>query len=636
MSERYSKIFSLKENLYSKDSPVVIKAGALLKDNETSWLIAQLKLHSITEKVIKFVKVKITPLDSVNRPLDTPLFFEYLDLNVVRGNDFGTQAPIKISNTAARGFDAEISEVGFVDNSVWCNENQPKFYLPHQESISAILKDDFAQKGYGFKFGKSANYVAVEENDVWCCACGEINRKEETHCYRCNSALTDLKETDSETLKIEGMYGCALELLKSKDLKDLETARALLEKIKDKKDVSSLVEEYNRSIAKIQDNLNAKKSKKKKKITLISILAAAVIILPILGYFVGYPMIARATGNYKVYIDMYNISDFKVPKNAKEIKENAFYGCESLKSVTIPDGVEKIGDNAFLECSNLEKITIGTGVKSIGVNVFGDCPNLHSLYITDIAPWCNVTYETSQTYMSNPFCQVKNVYINDRLTTEIEIPHGVTSIIDDAFLGCYAFTCVKIPSSVATIGEGAFRNCWNLKEVTIEYGVREIKASAFGGCESLESITIPDSVITLGDYAFSGCENLENITIPNSVTAMGYAVLSHCTSLKSVVIGNSVTSIGKYAFSSCESLTSIVIPDSVTSIGSSAFSSCESLTSIVIPNSVTSIGEYAFCYFSLDDVYYTGSKEEWEAIDIGKSNSALTSATIHYNYVPKS
>jgi len=35
MSERYSKLFAFPENLYAAGSPVVIAAGALLKDNQT-------------------------------------------------------------------------------------------------------------------------------------------------------------------------------------------------------------------------------------------------------------------------------------------------------------------------------------------------------------------------------------------------------------------------------------------------------------------------------------------------------------------------------------------------------------------------------------------------------------------------
>ena len=121
----------------------------------------------------------------------------------------------------------------------------------------------------------------------------------------------------------------------------------------------------------------------------------------------------------------------------------------------------------------------------------------------------------------------------------------------------------------------------------------------------LTSITIPENITSIGRCAFSGCDGLTNITIPDSVT-----------------------SIGSAAFENCSGLTSIVIPDSVTSIDHWAFQYCTGLTSATIGNGVKSISRYAFwdCA-SLKDIYFNGTKDEWDAIK--KIDSGIKNCTIH-------
>lgn len=76
----------------------------------------------------------------------------------------------------------------------------------------------------------------------------------------------------------------------------------------------------------------------------------------------------------------------------------------------------------------------------------------------------------------------------------------------------------------------------------------------------------------------------------------------------------------------------ITIPNNINIIGWSAFADCEDLKSIHIPKSVISINELAFdnCY-NLTDIYYEGSKEDWDKIEIEENNEPLFDANIHYN-----
>ena len=121
---------------------------------------------------------------------------------------------------------------------------------------------------------------------------------------------------------------------------------------------------------------------------------------------------------------------------------------------------------------------------------------------------------------------------------------------------------------------------------------------------------------------------IRSVVIESGVTSIGYSAFSRCSNLTSVEIPDSVTSIGDYAFSDCSSLASIAIPDSITSIGQGAFSGCSRLTSITIPDSVKSIGNSAFYGSNLTDVYYGGSRTEWNEILIGGDNDQLTGANI--------
>ena len=79
--------------------------------------------------------------------------------------------------------------------------------------------------------------------------------------------------------------------------------------------------------------------------------------------------------------------------------------------------------------------------------------------------------------------------------------------------------------------------------------------------------------------------------------------------IKKIVIEPGIDNITAYAFSYATELESIVIPSSVTRIGRGAFEACD----------------------KLKDVYYDGSKAQWQQIDIETANNeALFKAAMHY------
>lgn len=281
-----------------------------------------------------------------------------------------------------------------------------------------------------------------------------------------------------------------------------------------------------------------------------------------------------------------------IENGVTSISENAFQNCAGLENISIPQSVTQIGSGAFENCTGLQNIILPNNLRQIEDKTFSGCTNLNNIKIPSSVSGIN----------TSAFSNCSNI-------KNITIPDGVISIGDNVFENCGKLTDVIIPDSVTTIGNGVFKNCSSLTNVTISDSITNISEDTFSECDSITSVTIPDGVTRIGSSAFYSCDNLKEVTMPNSVTG-----------------------IGDSAFWDCDSLTRITIPNSVTDIGNSAFADCDSLTEIMIPDSVTDIGHYAFNYCSnLTDVYYSGTEADWAAISIGTSNSALNSATIHYN-----
>lgn len=328
------------------------------------------------------------------------------------------------------------------------------------------------------------------------------------------------------------------------------------------------------------------------------------------------------TFNTDYYLRGKLLTNLQIPKGIKEIKDYAFHGCKSIKSVNIPEGVESIGYGAFMRCYNIESINMPNTLKTIGDVAFASCTGLES----------------------------------------INLPDSVTSIGRGAFDSCALLSRVTLGKNLQSIGENAFSWCYSLFEVcnksslSIEKGSAsngsvglfaklittnpsksnlkkvgdytfyispdeayllfyegqdinlilpdigqqyEINALAFANIGNralpdIESVVIPKSVTHIGHTAFYNCSKLKNVEIRAQIKSIENNTFVNCGALEEIRLPDSVTNIGESAFSSCWSLKSINIPDGVTKIGDDAFSACMALTSITIPSSVTELGKCAF------------------------------------------
>lgn len=197
MSDRFERILSLDKELWCKDSPVLIKKGALLKDTYTNKYLVQLKFLNLCSKTVIGLTLKVIYHDKINEK-SGETEFTYTDLKAGKGAYFGDNKPLYIPNENARDFEFIVTKVVFDDNSQWNNENKfieiGETKVSAEEKIIEQLKRDLNTYENISMPGFSNNY--------WYCVCGQFNINGEDECCRCKRNKEELKKvSDINTLK---------------------------------------------------------------------------------------------------------------------------------------------------------------------------------------------------------------------------------------------------------------------------------------------------------------------------------------------------------------------------------------------------------------------------------------------------
>lgn len=192
-------------------------------------------------------------------------------------------------------------------------------------------------------------------------------------------------------------------------------------------------------------------------------------------------------------------------------------------------------------------------------------------------------------------------------------------------------TSVVIPEGVTNIGDDAFCHCANLKSITVPSTVSNFGYNAFCATPWLEAQKANKTFFILNNILIDGSNAEGNITIPDGVTKIAAGAFEYNGKITNVNFPDSVTVIEKFAFYECDKLTHIVLPKKLTYIGNISFGNCFELVTIVIPKTVNHIGDYLFEQaFHLKKVYYTGSKSDWEKIEM--TSAEFYDKRVSYNY----
>ena len=186
MYERYSRLYAMPERLYTEGAPVMILAGALLKDNQTGRILAQLKFRSLSTVAIRALKISLRALDVTGSELCGVPEQQYLDLDVRLGASFGEKTAVFLPDSVTRSFSCACTAAVFADGSSWTavegTEWEP---IRSQERLNEAL-GALAEQYRRETFAR-AEYVVTDDRGLRLCACGTPNPKTKAACMSCGS-----------------------------------------------------------------------------------------------------------------------------------------------------------------------------------------------------------------------------------------------------------------------------------------------------------------------------------------------------------------------------------------------------------------------------------------------------------------
>lgn len=316
-----------------------------------------------------------------------------------------------------------------------------------------------------------------------------------------------------------------------------------------------------------------------------------------------------------------SLKSITLPQRLTVFRKNVFDGCILLENINIPSSLTYIDERAFEGCEKLKIGTLPARVRFIGELAFSrtatEFANIPAKATTGLVPFYNCTKLQSITVDSEneEYMSADGIIYNKDMTVLVFYPAGKTDkrfVVPDTVKEIYSYAFsfnafveeVVLPDSVEIISNDTFEYCYSLKAINLHSGIKEMGERAFFNCTSLADISVPDGIELIAYDLFGGCKALKTVRIPASVKVMNNA-FSDCSSLESIIVedGNSMyKSKGGVVFSvdgkkllfypSGKKDESYSIPNGVEIVGKGAFSSVDALKTLHLPFTLRTVEDY--------------------------------------------
>lgn len=203
---------------------------------------------------------------------------------------------------------------------------------------------------------------------------------------------------------------------------------------------------------------------------------------------INFPASLRSIGREAFSGSGIAMNPLVLPKSLEVIEERAFSQCRGFQEVEWPSSLKKIQQYAFSETA-ITTLSIPDNLEELGNMAFS------------FAKLQNVSFPNTNI----DFDFYGGQFSTNTDLTQMYLGEGMTKIPNHFLYLDTALVEVNIPHSVKQIGDEAFNYCWSLKSLELPLGVESLGKCALGDMTALEQLVLPASVKTLGQ---SCCENM--------------------------------------------------------------------------------------------------------------------------------
>ena len=187
MDSRYERIYTI-GGFYSKGCPVIIVAGAILKDKLQGKVLLQLKFRNIAEESVISCKIRVYAFEIDGTPLPGIDSFSYLDICIPQGQEFGSQVPIYLPDEATRKVGVSFISVTY-ETYTWNSPEGDVSVIPQQNKLLSIMSEELCHT-YSLETGiQDSIYQPIVIDELFLCTCGTVNLEKSGKCYRCNKSI---------------------------------------------------------------------------------------------------------------------------------------------------------------------------------------------------------------------------------------------------------------------------------------------------------------------------------------------------------------------------------------------------------------------------------------------------------------